>query len=288
MKKVFLIILLFVSMKSFSQAYTPMNFDTSCYWVNSLNIYFGGTTCSGSLVSYIEKDTLINVQQYFKMTNYASTIDVGGNCVKGFNGSLFVREDTFQRKIYKYIGGNLEEVLVDFNLNTGDTLKIGIGHFHIDSISTDTIFGNSRRRQWYHTLLGGKQSTIEGIGNSINFPYGGYYGEWDTPYFQLQCYGKNGTIYFGQQNCTKTAPASLILLDKSNISLNFSENILTVKNNTEPFILSVFNLFGNEVFTEKTDDNHYSKDLSSILQNGFYIVTVHDKKNKSVLKVFIQ
>jgi hypothetical protein len=222
------------------------------------------------------------------MTNYASSIDVGGNCVKGFNGSLLVREDTIQRKIYKYIGGNIEEVLVDFNLNTGDTLKIGIGHFHIDSISTDTIFGISRRRQWYHTLLGGKQSTIEGIGNTINFPYGGYYGEWDTPYFQLQCYGKNGTIYFGQQNCAKTAPVSSILLDKNNISLNFSENILIVKTIAGPSTLSVYNLFGNKVYSEKIEDDSYSKDFSSVLQNGIYIVSLNDGKSKSVLKIVVK
>ena len=289
MKKVLLIILVFASVKTFSQnAYTPMNFDTSCYCVNYLNIYFGGTTCSGSLVSYIGKDTLLNAQQYFKMTNYASTIDVGGNCVKGFNGSFFVREDTIQRKIYKYIGGNIEEVLVDFSLNAGDTLKIGIGHFQIDSISTDTIFGIPRRRQWYHTIMGGKQSTIEGIGNSINFPFGGYYGEWDTPYFQLLCYGKNGTLYFGLQNCTKTAPVWSKFFNKNNLSLNFSENILSVRNITGLTTLSVYTLLGNKVYGEKIEKENYSKDLSAVLLNGLYIVVVHDEKQKSVLKVIIK
>ncbi len=136
--------------------------------------------------------------------------------------------------------------------------------------------------------MGGKQSTIEGIGNSINFPYGGYYGEWDTPYFQLQCYGKNATIYFGQQNCTKTAPVSSILLDKNNFSLNFSENILVVKKIAGPSTLSINNLFGNKIYSEKIDQDYYSKDLSSALQNGIYIVSLNDGKSKSVLKIVIK
>ncbi|MCC7028827.1 MAG: T9SS type A sorting domain-containing protein [Chitinophagaceae bacterium] len=288
MKRILQLLVLFISVKSFSQnAYTPINFDTSCYWVNELNIYLGGTICAGTLMTYIEKDTIINSLQYFRMTTVAASSDVGGNCVKGYNQSVFVREDTSQRKIFKYISGNIEETLLDFNLNTGDTIEIGIGRFQIDSVSIDTIYNIPRRRQWYHEILGGTYSTIEGIGNTMNFPYTGY-GEWDTPYFKLLCFGKNGTTYYGQNSCMKLAPLSITDASADKLFVQVAENILTVETKDETSVMTIYNILGNPLYSEKIHSDHYTKDLSADLHKGFYVICVSGRNGKTVLKVVVK
>jgi hypothetical protein len=274
--------------KSFSQAYTPMNFDTSCYWVNSYDVYYGGPVCEGNLITYIEKDTIINSTTYFKMSTYFIHQNTGGSCplyLHYIPGFLYIRDDTTLRQVLAYNGANPETVLIDFGLDSGDVFNIGNQTFTVDS--TDTFF-NYPRIQYFSNLGGFANGyTIEGMGRTINFPYTGY-GEWGVPYFRLTCYSKNGITLFGDPPCPRYWPLDLNNSTKNNLSLHFYDNILTLNNIMEPSTISVYSLLGNEVFTEKTDDNHYSKDLSSVLQNGFYIVTVHDKKNKSVLKVFIQ
>ncbi|MBK8328892.1 MAG: T9SS type A sorting domain-containing protein [Bacteroidetes bacterium] len=288
MKKVLLIILVFASVKSFSQnAYTPMNFDTSCYWINDLLIYFGGATCSGTLVTYIEKDTLINTQQYFKMTTYATDLGIGGNCAMGFNGSLYIREDTSNRILFKYVNGNTDDTLLNYHLNTGDILKIGIGNFQIDSVSIDTVNNIPRRIQWYHTIFGYQQATLEGIGNTMNFPYA-YYGEWDTPYFQLRCYSKNGITLYGSGNCIKTAPVSSSAIDKNNLSVQVADQRITITNINTPCTLNVYDLLGNQVYRKQIVDDHYTVDLSTLLQNGFYLISVVNTKSHYTLKMVVK
>jgi hypothetical protein len=100
-----------------AQTYTPMNLDTTCFWVNSCQVYFNGPKCDNSITSFIEKDTVINSMQYFKLVSYFNSSSITPNCIfyLGYiNTPHFIREDTLAKKVWMYDGANPETLLVDF------------------------------------------------------------------------------------------------------------------------------------------------------------------------------
>lgn len=294
--------ILFISALLFSlsfqinaQTYMPMNLDTTCFWVNSYNIYFSGTICDGNITSYIEKDTVINSIQYFKLNSYRSNVNTGDSCMLYLNSiynPLFIRDDTATKKImaYYYFNGiSSEYILVDFDKQIGDSIYDCGYKYPIDSISIDTISSIPRRVQWYHVWL--NHSTIEGIGRSKNsFPLCGF-GEWGMPFSTLQYYCKNGQQLYPNNNigtCIRPAPLAVANSFINDFEFSFFDNNLKLQHLDESTQLDIFNTVGQKLYEENIHSTYYQRNLSNMLASGMYIVLIQNKKNRQVYKVEIQ
>ena len=277
-----------------AQTYTPMNLDTTSFWVNSCQVYFNGPKCENSITSFIEKDTVINSIQYFKLVSYFNSSTITQDCLLylGYiNTPHFIREDTVARKVWMYDGVNPEISLVDFNLNQNDTLHLCSTAFAIDSVVMDTIANMPRRLQYYHTLLGGGNTfTIEGIGNTENFPYCGY-GEWQTPFYSLQYYCKNGQQLYPDNtigSCIRPTPLSAAQIDNQPFDFKYSSNVLNLKHVTEQTKLQVLTYTGQEVLNQFIKDVNYQIDFSQLVSSGIYIVLLQDTRRYQAIKILVQ
>lgn len=276
-----------------AQTYTPLNLDTTCFWVNHCHVYFNGPKCESSITSYIEKDTVLNAIPYFKLVSYFNSYSISQDClfyIGYIQTPHFIREDTVAKKVWMYDGLNPEICLVDFNLNQNDTLHLCNADFAIDSTAIDTISNIPRRLQYYHTLLGGGNTfTIEGIGNSENFPFCGY-GEWQTPYFSLQYYCKNGHQLYPDNvgSCTKPTPLSIGQIGDQYFDFKFTSNVLTLQNLDGPTQLNVWTSTGQQLYEEVIHQENYRKDFSQLCAPGVYILWIKDATKHQALKIAIR
>lgn len=235
-RQVLILIFFFQIVNSFSQSYTYKKFDldTSCFWIYDYYFYGGGTglpECAGEKIISVEKDTIIGANTFYKLRIYTSiktitSIGCEGTIVNYFKETnLYVREDTLNQTIVD-VNNN---VLIDYNLNVGDTLNIGLNYGNpiVDSVTIDTINGISRRRMWSHFGIGNIYSTIEGIGSNMNFLIH-QYGEWQTPsYRELKCYSKNGVILYPNNSTTafiKYGPVNLEEINREKSSYQYLGN----------------------------------------------------------------
>jgi hypothetical protein len=146
------------------------------------------------------------------------------------------------------------------------------------------------RVQSYHNLLGGKLFTMEGIGNSVNFPFCGF-GEWGTPYYTLQYYCKNGQQLYPNNNvgtCIKPAPLSVANSIKNAFDFSYFINTIKLKELDATTQLEIYNTVGQKLYEENIHTSYYQKNLSNILASGMYIVLIQNTKNRQVYKVEIQ
>ncbi len=307
--KFLLIVFLFLSLKSFSQNYIPMNLDTSCYWVNDFHYYdgFSGSpfSCTGETTSYVEKDSLINNTNYKKVITYSSsdftssinTIQMKFQCYSKApkNISIFLREDTIQKKIFYLVdflsGQELE--LLDFGLNIGDSVHSTASMSPIvDSLSIVNFNGINRNVIFSTAGIVGLYSIIEGVGASYNFPLGGY-GEWLMPIFALKCYSKGGQILYGDtsQPCLKRPAIAVSTKDvfKNNFTLTYSNNSFQINNpNNEKLNIVLLDLTGNKIISETTNSIYYQSKIANSISTGIYFLQVGNEKGRVVKKIIVE
>ena len=165
MKELVLILIMvacFVTSKS--QAYIPL-IDTNAVW-KQCEIGYPPPPIIWYLHHWdhiIMDDTIINNTIY----KAVGKIDYNVECSKIFTGPYYyaaIREDTIERKVYKYHPDG-DELLYDFSLELGDTLRTSIG-YGLVCIAHDTILvGDSYRKRWtyaYETYP--EIDVVEGIG----------------------------------------------------------------------------------------------------------------------------
>ena len=139
--------------------------------------YTGGSVCnidSGQAFRYyFQDDTLMsngityNKTFYFRMLPSMALycppffVDQAPNA-----GYMLLREDTIQKKVYIYRGNGQEDLIYDFNLNSGDTLNslyAGAGYLQtVDSTAIEPFPNGSLRKITYLT---NGHYYIEGIGS---------------------------------------------------------------------------------------------------------------------------
>jgi hypothetical protein len=285
-----------------------MNLDTSCFWVNNFYYYQGFSggpfSCSGETTSYVEKDSIINNIEYKKIVTYSSsdfsssvnTFQMIFQCysIAPKHFSTFFREDTFQKKIFRIIDftSGQEELLSDFNLQIGDTLKY-LGNFNpiVDSIGTEN-FNGVLRKVIYSTINSNTYKLIEGVGGNINFPLLGY-GEWGIPIHTLKCYSKGGQIIYGdtsQPSLKKPAIAvSTKDIFKNSFTLNYSNNSFQINNpNNEKLKIVLLDLMGNKIISETTNSIYYQSKIAHSISTGIYFLQVGNEKGSVVKKIAVE
>ncbi|HKR05306.1 MAG TPA: T9SS type A sorting domain-containing protein [Bacteroidia bacterium] len=265
MKKLLLLIATLTTMTAKSQTavYHPFP-DSSAIWnFHYVSYCFPLGTIDNYYSITVSGDTVINSQTYHKLnTPYVqdfSTGTCGGGIPNGYKGAI--RQDTTNKKVF-YVppSGSMEELLYDFNMQVGDTVKgfLESMAFPKDTIqSIDSVLvGNDYRKRWninpcYYIYF------IEGIGSTFGLislsP--GCQPDWGE--YSLTCFTQNGMTLYPDTNIN-------------------CELITYVKNiYSEKYLQIIFpNPFINEL-TVKTNSNELSEiiiyDITSrkILQQIF-------------------
>lgn len=150
MKNILILILLNLCISSIkSQEYIPTLVEG-----NNWEVMQGLGMGAYNNYSYVIRcDTLINDLLYKKATPLSSESEYG-----------LYREDTASQKIYKWNSElQSEELLIDYSLEVGDTMLIGLQTLTVDSIRTNELYGAERKFIYFDDL----QYFIEGIGYSL-------------------------------------------------------------------------------------------------------------------------
>jgi len=171
------LLLIFYSLVSTGQTsvYHPFP-DSSALWNIHFSLYcFSNGTGNENYSITISGDTTISAHTYHKLTTpFIQSLSTGicSGPVSGYKGSF--RQDTLAHKVF-YIprDSSSEQVLYDFNLHTGDTVKgyLEARAYPKDIVNTidSVLVGTQYRKRWsinsaYHIQW------IEGVGSTYGLP----------------------------------------------------------------------------------------------------------------------
>lgn len=284
MKNIFLILLLFFSLNTYSQDYNPL-LDGVCEW-KFTTCFFGCITDT----YYINGDTIVAGQNYKVLDGYHY-----------ISRTFLLREEINERKIYlKRITpiGQEDFLLYDFSLSEGDSIAIKNpitpfpvegGYFTVDSIRLKPLANNIFYRHFYLSpSISNTTSTenaiwIEGVGSLslINAP-GGH------PDLNgvgaLSCFFKNGNpVYANLDSINGCKP--LILSNKIELKKKVyvvhtptSWDFLNIDPNNE---LNIYTPNGKLVYTKKITKQNNESINNQPFSKGLYLAII---KNKNGVK----
>ncbi|MEQ8909500.1 MAG: hypothetical protein RIC95_09935 [Vicingaceae bacterium] len=196
MKKLLLILSIIISTSTaFAQTNLYHSFpDSNVVWNFNLQHYcfsIGGANEDYSIT--ITGDTMISNQTYQKVETPYVQSNVSGNCnvyTSGYKGAI--REDIGAKKVYFMPPNqNVEELLYDFSLQVGDSLKGYLeGGQNPTIVAIDSVLvGNSYRKRWmidtnkfYPTYI------IEGIGSTFGLLHQITLKIANFPNYRLNCF----------------------------------------------------------------------------------------------------
>ncbi len=302
----------------FSKAqYTPLNLDTSCFWIQQYHDYHGSQpqiNIYGEVLQYVEKDTTIMGQVYHKVRGYptanmvGTTNDIGALwSYQYYNPRIFIREDTVAKKIFGISNFSpfTEVVLLNFDVQIGDTITYApasalnyIGA-QVDSINMATYFGINRRTIFadFANTFNADYKRIEGVGATLNFPAAGI-AEWDIAVYTLQAFVKNNTVLYKdsvypidsiyRKPAYRFAPVAVQNVSAVRFSSMFSNNNLVIQNpKNEELKINVLNLQGQPIFTLKSKENNIQHRIENVAA-GIYILSVRSEKGVENKKIFVR
>ncbi len=303
MKKILLLALLISPVVTFGQEYHKM-INESFYWdvpYADMGYICSGFGDTGPFRYSISGDTLINNTSYSKIfiSSFINlNIPPAPNCppfavdtVFSLFPYYFLREDTVERKVWRYSTFSGEdELLYDFTLLQGDSIEnIETCSFHTIDTIYNIITNDGISRKKYE--FGGSQWIfpggfyIEGIGGA-----GGLF---EVPFYffeegsWLMCVKDNNNTIYGNYNCYDFI-SSVPDID-NNLHINMYPNPTSGKfwinnpNNKQDFIsVEIFNSFGKKLMVFKTSEDLIPIDLSE-KPKGVYLIRI-----KSGLKIFTE
>lgn len=294
MKKnlLFVLITFFLFSIKTSAQYTPLFIDSSTFYRTDYNVSNAGF-CVGLAASYqflFVGDTIINTTTYKKINKAGWVNGSLSQCYTGtpmgYQGAF--RDDSLQKKVFLITPGSTSEDLVyDFNLNIGDTIKSIL----IDSVSgcptiiidnIDSVLINSIWHKRWNSFGSGCLPIgalyIEGIGSLFGFlDY--YISLQGGP--QLVCINHIGTIIYPNQGTS----CGLVGLTKVNENEFCKINIFENKNEIE------FAIDGNSLACPQLEFKIYDVNGREIISDNLFSNYVLNKKKISkgllLIKFFI-
>ena len=301
MKKILLIV--FSGFLSFLASAQKIHFtDTSNVW-HVLDTYDGGSV--HHIFSY-NGDTVINSNAYKIMLcpgQWASY----PLCYSGTDCHSFIREDTILNKVF-VLTNDTEQVLMDYNLNIGDSILYkNINHqIYIDKVSgiDSTIINSVYHKVWYFTNLiyppGGPKpmySVIEGVG-CLDGPLFMPYPNWGLNDFFLTCFYHSSTnplvspsvldesnsIYFNNHtSCTVGINAASKTISGYTLSPNPATTSLTITATNKITNITITNLLGQTVYTHECNTEKVEISVTD-LPTGVYFVKINGTEVRKFVK----
>ncbi len=293
MKNLIFLFSLLITNYSFGQTsiYHPFP-DSNSGWNYSYYQYmcmFGDAREEYSII--IAGDTTINSQTYHKLSIPYVSFYTSGTCTQThfpeYKGAI--RQDVLNKTVYFVPpSGSTEELLYDFNISIGDTVR---GYLSSNSGTYDTVLsidsvlvGNDFRKRWYindwYEIY-----YIEGIGSTYglleNSP--GY--STDADLYNLDCFmQEEQTLYPDTNtNCqliTSTNDISFFQ-DQVKVFPNPSKGSFSVEFGQPKDIqgISLKDLVGNTIFHQEIKGQ--KKAYLDNIPYGTYILTILDKNNRT-------
>jgi hypothetical protein len=240
-------------------------------------------------------DTVINSFTYHKW--YIPYVVYADNCdstnVAGYVGAF--RNEIPSKKVY-YInsGSNTEEVLYDFNITVGDTIKrCGINQPYTMKVFTEdsVLVGGNYRKKWQaFSITGGSIDIIEGIGGTLD-PIN-YCGVIDLPENNLICFSHNGNI-----NYPNVSPCNIISTINSNVvelyatlspnPFHFS-TLLTLSKDFINAEFKIYNTFGEQVRQQKIISQTTTINRDGLSDGIYLFQMINNKGNLTTGKFVIE
>jgi hypothetical protein len=178
--------------------------------------------------------------------------------------SGYMREDTLNRKVYKYNSfTNSEELLYDFSLADGDTIFVNCMETSttVDTASSLLNDGSVRRSYWIYNTF-----TIEGIGRSFDRDCPLWIGNGYT----IGCYKENGVSLWGT-HCS----ISSIEEQKTHSFTHYSNNGVRIYNpQKRSQTLSIFDVTGKKVAEHFLHNSHLLENQE--FSKGLYFYRLAD------------
>lgn len=306
MKTLFAIIIFsMLSVAAISQAYHPV-LELNKYWDQSDQDSYSPCSFNPRRYVFIQKDSTINGHIYQLCKSYHLNGIPGpgiSTCPPyvvdtNYPWNYWLREDTTARKVYIYDHDSspTDQLLYDFTLKVGDTLKSDYECWGCQGVplilsakEIVTLHSGETRMKYVFDPFHLFPSYVEGIGGSLGFVLPIYMFENEAR--MLYCVKKDGediwgtvcnTVFVGMKNEPEISisvfpnPADDVL----NINLNnISESL--------PYSFEVFDLKWIKILTTKLESSNNAVSLTN-LSPGFYLYKIRSEttlKNGKLVKL---
>lgn len=280
-----ILIILNVSLKILCQEYQDINFETG-QWLTDKFIKEDGYI----IQHYCNGDTIINDTTYYKLFEYCIHYPFYGlsDTTSKYIGAI--RNSENKKIIIIRRWTDFAEIIYDFNLNIGDTIKVGYGSDdkqivqEIDSIAYCGIY-HKRYITWKNTNIDPVeiQAYVEGIGCS--------YGLIDPIFPHFESY--SDLVCYTETNNNVCEPCEL-LLDYSTYAEK-SDNLLIYPNPVKDQInislkykidhVDIYNSLGRLICSVSKINNE-QVEIEVNLNPGIYLIKVQSEK-RQFIKRFI-
>ena len=167
----------------------------------------------------------------------------------GYKGAF--RQDIVARKVFFIHSDSVvEQLLYDFNLQTGDSIKTYQGNGVINTVDS-ILIGNNYRKRWVIANLY-EPFIIEGIGSSSG-PIDPFLLMPDGPSWELDCFSQNGITYYPGAGtaCSIILGINNVIAENQFIRLFpdpfHSTSLLNVSEAFEKSELKIYNSLGMQV-----------------------------------------
>jgi hypothetical protein len=298
MKKILLVILTSLTIAMNAQTSVYHSFpDSAAVW----NIHYQAYCfINGDGNDYysitFSNDTSIGGQTYHKLitpfVQSFSTGTCGSGRIAGYQGSI--REDSLNRKVFFVPPSqSAEQLLYDFNMQVGDTVKGYLESFAYPSdtvISVDSVLvGTNYRKRWNINSCY-NISIVEGIGSTYGFYQATPGCITDAPGYAITCFEEHGqTLYPAfPTNCGLITNVSAIddLSAQIRIFPNPSAGKTTLDfGKAHIKELQVTDVLGNVVYKRIL---HLQTSLEiNDLKAGTYFITLTDTDNRRISRKII-
>jgi hypothetical protein len=283
--------LLSLVVKAQTNAYAPFPDSAAAWNINFSSSCIAGDTYEKYSIQLVG-DTSINNQKYHKLgTPYVQSMN-SGTCdrkIKGYKGAI--RQDILKRKVYFIApASKTEQLLYDFNLQVGDTVK---GYLvrtpdskniikSIDSV----LVGAKYCKRWNFNCNQGNY-IIEGLGSTFGLIEPLPACAVDLPDYSISCFSKNNKTVYPDKTTNCQLITGIKTFEKESYEIKIHPNpaidFLTIEFD-EITIKEILltDMYGNK-FPFPQNINQKTFNILH-LQSGTYVLTLTDKANFSTYK----
>lgn len=294
-KGILLLILVILSINTFSQVNKAI-VDTTKVWST---IYTYTPYIVRTYKYKFSGDSMINGLKYYKV--FQTSLHVNDENNYSFSG-IYLREDS--NIVYCFEAGT-ESVLYNFNLNKGDSIslisrrigdRVGEHLSVVDSVDTVYIDNTALKRMYISNRTSGQgliprscEILIQGIGNLSGLFESGKYYELSSG---LACLEQAGELIYKNDyydNCYEFVGLEDINNDNIQVKTypTIIDNTLNIESSEYPLNLSIVDIFGKEIFSEKILSNR--KIDCSNLKAGTYLCKIRDiETDKTVVRKILK
>jgi len=278
-----------LSVHIFAQPYYPL-LDSNKFWNTDITIHYGTEYYGYTTISYLNGDTVINNQLYYKV--YSEYLNDSTSDSTIYIAAM--REDTAIKKLF-FMADNdtVEKLRYDFSLNIGDTV-----HYYATGVTTigvvqsiNYIEIDSTCRRMLVLDLGDPcfDSWIEGIGSTSGLMYpGNCFYNIGAKYF-LGTVIYNGDTIYNLSNTTQCNPNNVTKYERSKKNKNmFYPNPFTDKTTVSinknicmdcKIELTLYNILGEKQNILYQSNNSEIKLERGNLKNGIYFYKISSENN---------